>query len=40
MRPLLERARENLRGRRVLAVMAGKGGVGKSVIDTLLATAR
>jgi len=40
MRPLLERARENMRGRRVLAVMAGKGGVGKSVISALLATAR
>jgi len=40
MRPLLERARENLRGRRVLAVMAGKGGVGKSAIAALLAIAK
>jgi len=37
MRPLFERARENLRNRRVLAVMAGKGGVGKSVIAAFLA---
>jgi ATP-binding protein involved in chromosome partitioning len=39
-RPLLERARGNLGGRRVIAVLAGKGGVGKSVIAVLLARAR
>lgn len=37
MRPLLELAREKLRGRKVIAVMSGKGGVGKSIIASLLA---
>lgn len=37
MRPLLERARDNLRDKEVVAVMSGKGGVGKSTVATLLA---
>ncbi|MFP3199731.1 MAG: P-loop NTPase [Thermoproteus sp.] len=40
MRPLLEIARERLRRRRVVAVMSGKGGVGKSVVAALAALAR
>ncbi|ACB39361.1 P-loop NTPase [Pyrobaculum neutrophilum] len=40
MRPLLERARDNLRGREVVAVMSGKGGVGKSTVAALLAVGR
>ncbi|MGC8583843.1 MAG: P-loop NTPase [Thermoproteus sp.] len=40
MRPLLELAREKLRRRKVIAVMSGKGGVGKSVVAALLALAR
>ncbi|MCU7787561.1 P-loop NTPase [Pyrobaculum sp. 3827-6] len=37
MRPLLELARERLKGRKVIAVMSGKGGVGKSVVAAMLA---
>lgn len=37
MNPLLEIARERLRGKRVVAVMSAKGGVGKSTIATLMA---
>lgn len=37
MKPLLEQARDKLRRKRVIAVMSGKGGVGKSVIASLLA---
>jgi ATP-binding protein involved in chromosome partitioning len=40
MSPLLERAKENLRGRRVLVAMAGNGGVGNNVMVALLAIAR
>lgn len=37
MRPLLGLAKDKLRGRKVIAVLSGKGGVGKSVIASLLA---
>ncbi|MCY0891342.1 MAG: P-loop NTPase [Nitrososphaerota archaeon] len=37
MRPLLELARDKLKRRKVIAVMSGKGGVGKSVVASLLA---
>jgi hypothetical protein len=40
MSPLRERAKENLRGRRVLVAMAGNGGVGDNVMVALLAIAR
>ena len=40
MRPLLESAREKLRRRKVIAVMSGKGGVGKSVVAALAALAK
>lgn len=39
MNPLLELARRRLAGRNVIAVMSGKGGVGKSVVAALLALA-
>ena len=37
MNPILELARERLKGKRVLAVMSAKGGVGKSTIASLIA---
>jgi tRNA A37 threonylcarbamoyladenosine dehydratase len=37
---LLDRAKENLRGCRVLVAMAGNGGVGNNVMVALLAIAR
>lgn len=37
MNPLLELARERLRGKRVIAVMSAKGGVGKSTVASLIA---
>jgi type II secretory pathway predicted ATPase ExeA len=40
MNPLLERAKENLRDRRVLVAMTGNGGVGNNVMVALLAIAR
>jgi Flp pilus assembly protein TadB len=40
MSPLHERAKENLRGCRVLVAMAGNGGVGNNVMVALLAIAR
>ncbi|MEZ0247807.1 MAG: P-loop NTPase [Thermoproteus sp.] len=40
MRPLLELARARLSGRNVVAVMSGKGGVGKSVVAALLALSK
>lgn len=40
MRPLLEAARGRLSDRRVIAVVAGKGGVGKSIVAALLALKR
>lgn len=39
MRPLLELARKRLSGRNIIAVMSGKGGVGKSVVASILAMA-
>lgn len=40
MRPLLELARLRLGGRRVVAVLSNKGGVGKSVVAAVLAMTR
>jgi ATP-binding protein involved in chromosome partitioning len=37
MNPILELARERLKGKKVLAVMSAKGGVGKSTIASLIA---
>lgn len=37
MNPILERARDRFRGKRVIAVMSAKGGVGKSTIASLIA---
>lgn len=37
MNPILEMARDRFRGKRVIAVMSAKGGVGKSTIASLIA---
>lgn len=40
MRPLVELARARLSGKNVVAVMSGKGGVGKSLVAALLALSK